>query len=209
MWSRGSRGSQYWKLLLVWMSSRICCSSSSSKRPSRLERDRARLLFWRAPRTFTAKQQEVASRPGWRCWTHLGIRALASSAASGHRLAKLASSNLWSFFCRRRLGHTRPGQNQADRTGSEPGAAGLPAHSGDGLPVLEAAEPGRVVEGLHEDLWQLLLVLGALVLLLPVFQQHVDLRVQQGLCALKLCGTTTTTRPRAVRTSRKCNINDA
>lgn len=31
-WSR----SQYWKLLLVWMSSRICCSSSSSKRPSKL-----------------------------------------------------------------------------------------------------------------------------------------------------------------------------
>lgn len=28
--------SQYWKLLLVWMSSRICCSSSSSNRPSKL-----------------------------------------------------------------------------------------------------------------------------------------------------------------------------
>lgn len=33
----------------------------------------------------------------------LGISALASSAASGHRLARLASSNLWSFFCRSKL----------------------------------------------------------------------------------------------------------
>lgn len=30
--------------------------------------------------------------------THLGIKALASSAVSGHKLAKHASSNLWSFF---------------------------------------------------------------------------------------------------------------
>jgi len=30
--------------------------------------------------------------------SHLGIKALASSAVSGHRLAKHASSNLWSFF---------------------------------------------------------------------------------------------------------------
>lgn len=30
-------GDQYWKLRLVWMSSRICCSSSSSNRPSRLQ----------------------------------------------------------------------------------------------------------------------------------------------------------------------------
>lgn len=33
----GGLRSQYWKLLLVWMSSRICCSSSSSKRPSKLK----------------------------------------------------------------------------------------------------------------------------------------------------------------------------
>lgn len=39
--------------------------------------------------------------------TDLGIRALASSADSGHRLAKLANSNLWSFFCSRRLEHKR------------------------------------------------------------------------------------------------------
>ena len=30
--------------------------------------------------------------------SHLGIKALASSAVSGHKLAKHASSNLWSFF---------------------------------------------------------------------------------------------------------------
>ena len=30
--------------------------------------------------------------------THLGINALASSAVSGHKLARHASSNLWSFF---------------------------------------------------------------------------------------------------------------
>jgi len=35
--------------------------------------------------------------------TNLGMRALASSAASGHRLAKLANSNLWSFFCKSKL----------------------------------------------------------------------------------------------------------
>lgn len=31
---------QYWKLLLVWISSRICCSSSSSNRPSKLQEGR-------------------------------------------------------------------------------------------------------------------------------------------------------------------------
>lgn len=51
----------------------------------------------------------------------------------------------------------------------------VPAHGGDGLSVLEAAESSCVVQGLHENLGQLLLVLGALVLLLPVLQQHVDL----------------------------------
>lgn len=51
--------------------------------------------------------------------THLGVRALASSAASGHRFAKLASSNLWSFFCRRRLRQTeRP---LGPRSGPGPG----------------------------------------------------------------------------------------
>lgn len=83
------------------------------------------------------------------------------------------------------------------RVGSNPHYFGLnqdqlrsvtrPAYGSDGLSVLEAAEAGCVVEGLHEDLGQLLLVLSALVLLLPVFQQHVDLRVQQRLCILKLC----------------------
>lgn len=73
-----------------------------------------------------------------------------------------------------------------------PGGRGpVPAHGSDGLAVLEAAEPGRVVERLHEDLGQLLLVLGALVLLLAVLQQHVDLGVQQRLRVLELCGTGT------------------
>lgn len=46
--------------------------------------------------------------------TDLGIRALASSAASGHKFAKLANSNLWSFFCRRRLKEEGSGlQNQS------------------------------------------------------------------------------------------------
>lgn len=119
--------------------------------------------------------------------TNLGIRALASSAASGHRFAKLASSNLWSFFCRRRLNGSRGGEpsEPARRVRQAPGRA-VPANGRDGLSVLEAAEPSRVVERLHEDLGQLLLILRALVLLLPVLQQHVDLRVQQRLRVLKL-----------------------
>ena len=36
-------------------------------------------------------------------WLYLGIRAFASSAVSGHRFAKDASSNLCSFFCMSRL----------------------------------------------------------------------------------------------------------
>lgn len=80
-----------------------------------------------------------------------------------------------------------------DQTLTEPArTCSGPAHGSDGLPVLEAAEAGRVVEGLHEDLGEFLLVLGALVLLLPVFQQHVHLRVQQRFCVLKLCSTTRT-----------------
>lgn len=52
-----------------------------------------------------------------------------------------------------------------------------PADTGDGLPVLEAAEAGCVVQGLHEDLGELLLILCTLVLLLAVLQEHVDFGV--------------------------------
>ena len=51
-----------------------------------------------------------------------------------------------------------------------------PSDCSDGLSVLELAESVGVVERFHEDLRQLLLVLGVLVLLLPAnnsTQQHV------------------------------------
>ena len=37
------------------------------------------------------------------CHGYLGIKALASSALSGHKLAICANSNLCNFFCIRRL----------------------------------------------------------------------------------------------------------
>lgn len=108
---------------------------------------------------------------GWLNWP---TRTCGASSAAGD----------WKTEARRsRLPHTD--QREQVRSGSRP------ADGRDGLPVLEAAEAGRVVEGLHEDLRQLLLVLGALVLLLPMFQQHVDFRVQERLGVLKLCDNTT------------------
>lgn len=107
----GSRSrSQYWKLLLVWMSSRICCSSSSSNRPSKLKTHAHTGVGLHGsikPMTRCEEGLVVLGRSDSGCnvgSTDLGIRALASSAASGHRFAKLANSNLWSFFCSRRLG---------------------------------------------------------------------------------------------------------
>jgi len=44
---------------------------------------------------ITAKYKAVLLR---HINAHLGIKAFASSAVSGHKLAKHASSNLWSFF---------------------------------------------------------------------------------------------------------------
>ena len=64
-----------------------------------------------------------------------------------------------------------------------------PADTSDGLSVLEAAKASGVVECFHEHFRQLLFVLCALVLLFTMFQQHVNLRVQQRLCTLKLCNT--------------------
>ena len=49
------------------------------------------------------------------------------------------------------------------------------ANAGNGLPVAELGKPLGVVERLHEDLAQLLLILGLLVLLLPMLKQHVHL----------------------------------
>ena len=58
-----------------------------------------------------------------------------------------------------------------------------PAQTCDGLSVSELGELLGVVECLHEYLGQLLFVLGLLVLLLPVLEQHVNLRDEESLCA--------------------------
>lgn len=126
-----AEGVQYWKLRLVWMSSRICCSSSSSNRPSTLMKNTtinssfsvqqshktSTQMYWMCPLKKTlvqdiivisVKRVRLMTECVIQAWDralchHLGMSALASSAASGHRLAKLASSNLWSFFCRSKL----------------------------------------------------------------------------------------------------------
>ena len=66
------------------------------------------------------------------------------------------------------------------------------SYRGNSLPVPELGESLSVVECLHEDLAQLLLVLRLLVLLLPVLQQHVHLgpgnhhNVQDKVTAIEL-----------------------
>merc|ERR1719341_487969 len=59
---------------------------------------------------------------------------------------------------------------------------------GDSLSVSKLCKSLGVVESLHEDFRELLLILSLLILLLPVLQQHVHLRNQQSLSIFKFLG---------------------
>lgn len=156
---------QYWKLRLVWISSRICRSSSSSNRPSRLREIK---------QVFRYKNQ---LRYQWR----LDVPGNERFGLFGAFRAQISQSCQFKFvqlFLHQQTGvqEERKKKKSKEKVGNEVIDSfrektnksnfqeHQPANGGDSLTILELAKALSVIKRLHKDFRQFLLVLCAFIL---------------------------------------------